>query len=141
MYLARLGFQVDAVDISPVAVRDLDRRAKDEGLRINARAVDLSRAEGRASLSSDTYDWVLVFRYLDRDLSSTLERILKPGGQLIYETFLATPSSSMNPAFLLQPGELPRLFPSLEVVESEEIEPDEVSSERPVARLLARRPA
>jgi len=50
-----------------------------------------------------------------------VERTLRPGGRLIYETFTTmhtrrTESHMKNPAFALEPGELPRLFPRLEVV-------------------------
>jgi hypothetical protein len=46
--------------------------------------------------------------------------LLRPGGVLVYETFTIHQrklgTGPRNPAFLLEPGELPRLFPQLAVV-------------------------
>ena len=88
------------------------------------------------------YDLVVVFRFLDRlRVPLIVEQALRPGGRLIYETFttahLARPESHMkNPAFALEPGEMPRLFPHFEVISYAECSlPD-----RDVARLVAVKP-
>ena len=68
---------------------------------------------------------------------------LAPGGLLVYETFTrAQRELGYGPSrddFLLAPGELPGLFPELEVVEYDE---GLIEAPRPrhTARLLARRP-
>ena len=63
---------------------------------------------------------LLVFRYLHRPLCAALAESLRPGGLLLYETFTTAQIepglwAQSNPAFLLEPGELPGLFPTLEV--------------------------
>ncbi len=139
LYLAQLGFTVDAFDISDIAMAELERRARHHRLAVHPRTVDLTVERPGA----ETYDSVVVFRYLDRQLFPHLERALKPGGLLFYETFIADPArkSSMNPAYLLQPGELPRLVPDLEVLNYEESSPTSHDGrDRPQGRLLARRP-
>lgn len=87
---------------------------------------------------------ILVFRYLHRPLMPWIERGLRPGGLLVYETFLvAQRDLGWGPRrddFLLQPQELPKLVPSLEVISYEEgLSVDDPPAQ--TARLLARRPA
>jgi hypothetical protein len=86
---------------------------------------------------------VLVFRYLHRPLMPWIAGLLAPGGLLVSETFTRAQRrlgwGPARDAFLLEPGELPTLFPSLEALVYEEGPTDEP---RPAetARLLARRP-
>jgi hypothetical protein len=87
---------------------------------------------------------ILVFRFLVRELAPAIVQALRPGGLLLYETFtihqrdLGQPPS--NPAFLLDPAELPKLFSELQLVAHEELisgGPNPAA----LARLVARRPA
>ena len=72
-----------------------------------------------------------------------LVRALVPGGLLLYETFTRDQPvhgwGPRRPEFLLEPGELLRLFSDLEVVHHDEAP---ISEPRPEAsaRLVARRP-
>ncbi len=86
---------------------------------------------------------ILVFRFLFRPLAPALADRLAPGGWLLYETFTRAQADRdygpSRPEFLLQPDELPALFPELEIVAHEEGlwgEPRPLA----LARLLARRP-
>lgn len=99
-FLARLGFEVDAVDRDPALFAD-----PPPGVRM--RGADLEAGpwpyEGRR------FDAVVVANYLYRPLLPVLVASLEPGGILLYETFargnerFGKPS---NPDFLLVPGEL-----------------------------------
>jgi SAM-dependent methyltransferase len=98
--LARMGFEVDAVDRDPALFEDPPPRVALLG-------ADLEGApwpyEGRL------FDGIVVTHYLHRPLLPVLIAGLERGGILIYETFaignerFGKPS---NPAFLLKPGEL-----------------------------------
>ena len=64
------------------------------------------------------YDVVVVVHYLHRALFPALIAALAPGGVLVYETFTVAQAARgrpTNPAFLLEPGELPRLVAPLEI--------------------------
>jgi 2-polyprenyl-3-methyl-5-hydroxy-6-metoxy-1,4-benzoquinol methylase len=135
LWLARQGWQVDAVDISPAGLELASRLAASHGARVHWIAADLDSFTPEPKV----YDLVLVFRFLERTrLPGKIESALRPGGWLLYETFttaqLSRPESRMrNPAFALLPGELPRLFPSLRIISYTECDlPD-----RSVARLAA----
>ena len=82
---------------------------------------------------------VLVFRYLWRPIAPAIEACLAPGGLLLYETFttrqLEFGTGPRDPAYLLEPGELPHLFPNLEVVSLDE----RVHADEATASLAARR--
>jgi tellurite methyltransferase len=137
IWLAQQGWQVDAVDVSPVGLLLAQELAKENHASVNWIAADLDQF----SPEIDTYDLVLVFRFLDRTrLPGIIQQALKPGGRLLYETFttahLARPDSHMkNPAFALAAGELPSLFPACETCEFEECS----LLDRDVARFVARK--
>jgi SAM-dependent methyltransferase len=85
---------------------------------------------------------ILVFRYLHRPLCAEIERVLRPGGLLLYETFTtaqrAFDSGPRNPDFLLEPGELPGLFPGLRAIDyAEKIDP---AGKTALASLAAEKP-
>ncbi|HEY3061989.1 MAG TPA: class I SAM-dependent methyltransferase [Chloroflexota bacterium] len=128
LFLARLGYRVDAWDISDVAL-DLLRRQLDGSLSVVARQVDLEHV----TLPLEAYDLVLDAHYLDRALLPGLARALRPGGMLVIHTFLQPPGGHYNPAYALEPGELRRAFAALTELEHYE----DVAREE--AHLVARR--
>ena len=139
---AALGIPTIALDRSASFLRELGETATRRGLAIERVRGDLETPHG-IPLRAGAYAAALVFRFLYRPLCPHIEALLQPGGWLLYETFTtaqaALPSGPSNPAFLLEDGELPMLFPGLEVHWFEEISS---GGERPEAsaRLLARKP-
>jgi SAM-dependent methyltransferase len=112
LYLARLGYTVDAWDISDVGLERLARLAREQGLagRVRIRQVDLDEA----ALPVGTYDLVVDTYFLDRRLFRPMAAALKPGGLLFMETLLSTPERPGRPDYYLQPSELRAAFPELE---------------------------
>jgi tellurite methyltransferase len=137
LYLASLGYRVDGIDASGVALARAKAEARQRRLRLNLVQANLDRWRFPAA----RYDLVTVFFYLNRDLMPALARALRFGGFLIQASrntrFLAV-RPEFNPNFLLEIGELPRLArrAGLEVVDSA----DEDASGGPVSWLVARRP-
>ena len=120
LWLARLNFTVDAVDVADVAVAHVAAAAKEHGLPVRA-----SRGELRApdSLPEPPYDAIVVVNFLDRDLLPCFAGALAPGGLLAVEAFLAHPGADWgpsNPDHVLAPGELSRLLGDLDVVHADE---------------------
>ncbi len=101
-WLAERGMQVTAVD------RDAAALARLQGVAgVTVRALELEGADW--PLEGECYDAVVVCNYLHRPRLDALLALVKPGGVLIYETFMvgnARFGKPSNPAFLLQPGEL-----------------------------------
>lgn len=136
LLMAAAGFQVRAVDRDEAAVGRLNDIAGRLGLSLDAQVVDLER--GQPTLGDQAFDIVLVFNYLHRPLMPAVIEAVAPGGVLVYETFTvgqAERGHPKNPAFLLEPGELPRLVAPLIVERSREGEVDG----RLVASVVARR--
>lgn len=140
VFLAERGWTVDAWDVSDVALSILasereDRASRGFPLEIDVRDIDLDTA----SIPPETYDLVLNMLFLDRRLWPEMAAALRPGGLLVFQTFVDMPGgreSEVSPAHLLQPGELRAAFEALGL---ETVSYDE-TGERGSARLLARRP-
>lgn len=122
IWLAECGWDVTAIDVSPLGLRAARQLAKQRGATVNWVLADLDKwVPGERN-----FDLVTVFRFLDRvHLPQRIARALRAGGHLLYETFLAAdrPENSSlmrNPAFLLKTDELPKLFAGFEFLQYEE---------------------
>jgi len=90
------------------------------------------------------YDLVVCVRFLERNFLPTLRRMVKPGGFILYQTFVGglpdkPLSHPTNPKVVLQPGELSTVFGPTHgfraLVDRVELLPDG----RPVHCVVARR--
>lgn len=139
---AALGLDVLAVDRSAESLAALALASRTLPGRVEVFAVDLE-SSSPPSLPRSSFAAILVFRYLHRPLAPVIESWLAPGGLLLYETFTtAQRELGWGPSraeFLLELGELPRLFPALTVEHFEE-GPTHETKPACTARLRARRP-
>jgi len=134
LFLAEKGFEVDAVDISDVAMDALAGRHP----RAHARCRDLDTYD----IPGGRYRLILNIRYLNRRLFPYIIEGLKPGGLLIFETFIESPGEngvSMHRDFLLRKNELLHAFLSLQVLYYEEKTAPASKGPEQVASLVARK--
>jgi 2-polyprenyl-3-methyl-5-hydroxy-6-metoxy-1,4-benzoquinol methylase len=113
--LARQGQQVDAVDISDIAIASLQARASQQGLSINALVLDIEQAPPEPA----KYDVIVVSYFLSRPLIPALIAALKPGGLLYYQTFTQSKVSDRgpkNPDYRLADQELLTLIPDCHIL-------------------------
>ena len=140
-WLAELGFSVDAVDVSDVAIGALRRAAEERELTVQATVVDLESE----ALPVGEYDVVLCMHYLQRELFGALQVALRPGGLLICETFTRAHveelGRSLHLAFALDRNELLHAFLGLHVRHYREGVVDHGERSRAVASLVAQMPA
>ena len=132
LFVAELGFDVDAIDISDVALEHLRTAADERRLPVRVVRADLETAP----FPHPSYELILVFNFLQRSLFERIERSLAPGGLLLFETWRQDPSGRRT---ALQPGELVSAFPTLEILEQAERDVGQRQKEAIVARrpLLA----
>lgn len=138
-YLAELGYDVLAVDASDVAVGAVRAAAREHGLAVEARVVDLEHEP----IPQGPYDVIAIFKFLQRDLFGPVQDALAPGGLLFHEAFDAAHREdgdrSVNPAYVLEVDELLRAYPALEVLDHRSGFVD--CAGRPsLSSLVARRP-
>lgn len=140
VFLARHGYRVTGVDVSPVAVFRALRFARAAGVGLGAVVADLECFE----LGRERWDVITNFRFLDRPLFPRIVRALRPGGVFVLEHFSAAhPSVSefgpRDPAHLLAPDEVLTLVAPLEVLLHEEGTWDLRRGPAGLVRLLARK--
>ncbi len=102
IFLAKQEFIVDAVDISQIALNQINNP------NINTILADLDSFTPKKE-----YGLIIKTNYLDRDLINRAKEWLKKDGIFIIETYLDDPineKKDSNPAFLLKPDELKSFF-------------------------------
>jgi tellurite methyltransferase len=105
LFLASRGFQVTAIDISTVGLEEGRKRARDNSLSIDWQQADLENLQFAAA----AYDLIVNINYLQRSLIPRLRSALKPGGHMIFETYLIDQQAAghpKNPDYLLNHNEL-----------------------------------
>ncbi len=138
-HLAELGFAVDALDVSDVAIAKVRRRAAQGGLDIQATRMELAHADTR--FPRPPYDVICCFYFLQRALLKPLAGALAPGGLLFYETFtrdhVEVVGGRMPERFLLEHDELRHAFAGLRVLRYREAVIG-TQNPRAVASIVAR---
>ncbi len=114
-FLASRGLDVEAWDISQVAIDRLRNLAQRNSLKLKASTVDIKPA----MLQPNAWDVIVCTHYLDRSLFPAMIAALRANGRIFFQTFSLNKPPGIgpsNPEFLLQPGELKTVFSSLEVL-------------------------
>lgn len=140
-YLAGLGYQVDAVDVSAEALNRARATGNDHHASICWVEQDLDNG-----LPADLppADMMAIIRYLDLDMVRAALRHIRPGGYLLCEVHLATEQVVAGPsgsAFRAAPGALLDAASGLEIIsywEGVTRDPDQALVA--VARLVGRLP-
>ena len=135
LFAASLGYEVLGIDISEIGVSRAETLARKNKLTIHTQIVDLDNYE----IEENAYDLILCFYFLDRGLFEGIQKGLKPGGTLIYETFTEDylQYSGFKREWVLEKNELRQAFPGLKVLDYLEV--DEPENETAYASLVARK--
>ncbi len=115
LYLAELGFAVDAIDISTAGLNIGRQLAAEQQLSINWIEQDLDGG----LVIDESYDLIVVFWFVNMPLITELCRHLKPGGYLISSQHLAVEGDLSGPRssrFRIQPDELRSAVDGLDIV-------------------------
>jgi len=115
LLLAKQGLTVEAWDISTVGLQKLQEKSASKALSIKTCAEEISAS----SLLKNSFDVVVISRFLDRSICNAIMESLKPNGLLFYQTYTqqkVVEVGPKNPRFLLAENELLSLFSELAVV-------------------------
>ena len=132
-YLAEIGFEVEALDISDVGLNQFAGRHP----LIRAACIDLDQYE----LPPNRYNLILNIRYLNRRLIPQIIAALVPGGVLIFETYLKRPEFTPQRPYcsdhLLEVNELLRGCIGMEIVYYREALTPKGDDPYPLASMVA----
>jgi len=137
LYLAQRGWQVMAIDVQHDALQRLRLSAERSQLSIDTLCQNIER--DAPILARDSFDLIVVVRYLHRPLLPLITQWLKRGGYLIYQQFHADASAYGKPrssAHLLRTGELNEMYRGWTVVVDEM---GRLDDGRPMINFVARK--
>jgi SAM-dependent methyltransferase len=137
VYLAKRGFAVDGIDISEVALRKAKRLAKENNVELTTVLADLTNYVIRP----DTYQVILNFDYLQKNLIPQIKKGLRKNGIIVYENhtidqLLNPQGKHMRRDYLLNKGELKALFSDFDILFYQEAN----DGKNAKASLIARKP-
>ena len=114
VYLATQGFEVVGLDISEKGLAKAHQLAKQNGVSIETRVVDLENHQ----LEKNAYDVILLMYYMQRDLWPQINDALKPGGMAVIETYNVDhlKHQKFNPKWLLKTNELIDAFKDMKII-------------------------
>jgi tellurite methyltransferase len=134
IFLAQNGFEVTAMDISERGLERGRKRAAELGVRVDFLQADLEECR-----LQEGFHLILNFNFLLRPLIPSMVHSLVSGGIILMETIMDAPSlqGTHTGSFLLQPGELERIFSGFagNILLLEEAP----AQETPLARVLFRK--
>jgi tellurite methyltransferase len=137
VYLAKLGFQVEGVDISLVGLQRAKHLAAAKGVHLDVWVADLATYP----LPINRYDLIINVNFLMRTLIKHIDQALKPRGLLIFQTYTREDPKFArdrqdHPEYYLFPRELLDFFPNYRIWYYYE----GPSGERQIASLVAEKP-
>lgn len=124
VFMAASGWEMTAVDHLASALTRVKCLAENNSCEVKMIEFDLEKIgleKNKSALPEEWlghYDLVIVSRYLHRPLLNDLDALLKPGGFVVYQTFLQGCEkfgSPKNPRYLLKHGELASIFASYKI--------------------------
>jgi SAM-dependent methyltransferase len=132
------------VDVDP----DVVAQARATARRFHApiRAIIGNVEDGTHIIPIEAYDVIVVFNFLHRPLFRDIKDGLKPGGVVVFQTYLeeqAKFGKPKNPAHLLKAGELGQVFSDFEILRMNERIDSAVPGGPPcaLAGIVAKKPA
>lgn len=116
LLLARQGLETTAWDVSSVAIERLRQQAAQQHLRVQALQQDVLLEPPKPN----SFDVIVISRFLERTLIPHLFAALRPNGLLFYQTFTRNSVHAeygpRNPSYRLANNELLQLCQGLQIV-------------------------
>ena len=138
VFLARHGFEVDAVDISERGLKKARALAREAGVKIHTILSDLDDYR----IEKEKYDLIDNFYFLRRSLILRMKKGLKKGGRVIFETYILEhrdlgTGGPKKAKYFLKPNELLTLFKDFRILFYREGISKEGGRRKAIASLIA----
>jgi tellurite methyltransferase len=124
LFLAGMNNQVEAIDISDVAINYVQEQAARENLSVQPRVTDLTDLD-TLNWPNNPFDFIVMSYYLDRSLFPIVKNVLKDGGYFFMETYYQstyTEEQGVSDQYKLKSNELLAEFGDWKVLYFEENE-------------------
>ena len=147
VWLAGQGYDVTAVDASPIGLEKATALASQRGVSINTEVGDLQHGY---DMGESKYDLITDFYYHDTAMIPGIMRALKPGGMFVLQNFSLDQLETnrfgpKNPDFLVKPNELLQHLEGYRILHYEDtvVDLDEGMHQGPgaVVRLIVKKEA
>lgn len=123
-FMASMNYQVQAMDVSDVAINYIQQQAASHKLTIAPRVCDLTEWK-YGGWENISYDLVVITYYLDRSLFNIVKKIINKNGYFFMETYYQSPQTEnqgVSNQYKLQPKELLNEFEDWTILFFEENE-------------------
>lgn len=120
LFLAQLGLNTHAWDISEQAIDKLSQSFDSHAIQLSARVRDVQEEPPAVN----SFDVICVSYFLERKLAENIVAALKPNGLLFYQTFIkenVTEHGPSSPNYRLGENELLDLFAPLHLLVYQEL--------------------
>ena len=122
VWLAEQGYDVTAMDASPVGLEKAKALAEQRGVKIETEVGDL---QAGYDMGESEYDLITDFYYHDVNMLPAVMRALKPGGMFVLQNFSIDQLKTnrfgpKNPEYLVKPNELLRHFAGYRILHYED---------------------
>jgi tellurite methyltransferase len=124
LFLARMNYYVEAIDISDVAIDYIQEQSNMHHLSIVPRLFDLTELN-KLNFQKKSFDLVVITNYLDRSLFPIVKEIIKENGYFFMETFFQSnlnDNLGVSNQYRLKPKELLDEFSDWQILFYEESE-------------------
>lgn len=124
LFLAHLNYEVQALDVSDVAIDFIRERANQQQQSIKPMVCDLTNLRN-IPLAVNAFDLVVMTYYLDRSIFPFVKKLVNAHGYFFMETFYKSPKledQGVSNQYKLEPQELLREFEDWKVLFYEENE-------------------
>ena len=124
IFLAQLNYEVEAIDISDVAIHYIQEQVSRDNLTIHPKICDLTELNNK-HWRNQSFDLVIITYFLDRSLFPLVKTLVKQDGYFFMETFYQSPldeNQGVSNQYKLQPKELLTEFGDWKVHFFEEVE-------------------
>jgi tellurite methyltransferase len=117
IWLAQQSWEVTLIDISETGIEQARQSAGPLASHIHFVVDDLTRFKASQTEFEARFEIVMAFYYLERSIFSEMVKAVRPGGLLVYKTYLKSQARRLkNAEHLLETGELLRMAEEMRVL-------------------------